>query len=61
MAKDVSRAHESVRKHLQDGMDAIADLNQDISTTPTEAEVQAISDKIDVILAALRTWGVLAS
>lgn len=38
---------------------AIADLNQDISDPPTEAEVQAISDKVDEILAMLRTSGVL--
>jgi hypothetical protein len=33
---------------------AIADLNQTISDPPTQAEVQAISDKIDVILATMR-------
>ncbi len=33
---------------------AVADLNQDISASPTEAEVQAISDKIDELLAVLR-------
>ena len=33
---------------------AVADLNQNISDPPTEAEVQAISDKIDELLAALR-------
>ena len=33
---------------------AIADLHQTISATPTLAEVQAISDKVDSILAALR-------
>lgn len=33
---------------------AIADLNQTISATYTQAEVQAISDKIDDILGALR-------
>jgi acetolactate synthase small subunit len=40
---------------------AIADLNQDISASYTEAEVQAISDKVDAILAALRTHGILAT
>lgn len=40
---------------------AIADLNQTISSPPTQAEVQAISDKIDEILAALRTSGKVAS
>jgi hypothetical protein len=34
---------------------AIDDLDQDISAGYVEAEVQAISDKVDVILAALRT------
>lgn len=38
---------------------AIADLNQTISNPPTQAEVQAISDKVDDILAALRTAGLL--
>lgn len=38
---------------------AIADLNQTISNPPTQAEVQAISDKVDAILAALRTVGKL--
>ena len=33
---------------------AVADLNQTITNPPTQAEVQAISDKIDEILAALR-------
>jgi hypothetical protein len=34
---------------------AIVDLNQTISATPTQSEVQAISDKIDELLAAMRT------
>ena len=33
---------------------AVVDLNQNISDPPTETEVQAISDKIDELLAALR-------
>lgn len=37
----------------------IADLNQTITNPPTQAEVQAISDKIDELLAAARTAGVL--
>lgn len=37
----------------------IADLNQNISGTYVEAEVQAISDKVDAILAALRTAGII--
>jgi len=61
MAKDVANAHEIIRNALQDGMDAIADLDQDISATYVEAEVQAISDKVDAILAALRSLGILAS
>lgn len=36
---------------------AVADLNQDISATYVEAEVQAISDKVDELLAALRGDG----
>jgi acetolactate synthase small subunit len=42
-------------------MAAIADLNQDISAAYVEAEVQAISDKVDALLAALRSAGLLAS
>lgn len=37
----------------------ITDLAQTISDPPTQAEVQAISDKVDAILAALRSAGVL--
>jgi hypothetical protein len=37
---------------------AVADLNQTIAG-PSIAEVQAISDKVDELLAALRTAGVL--
>ena len=40
---------------------AIADLNQTISNPPTQAEVQAISNKIDALLAAQRTAGQLES
>ena len=40
---------------------AIADLNQTISGTYTDTEVQAISDKVDVILAALRAHGLIAT
>lgn len=39
---------------------AIADLAQDISATYVEAEVQAISTKVDAILAALRSAGMVA-
>ena len=42
-------------------MAAIADLDQDISAAYVEAEVQALSDKVDALLAALRTAGLLAS
>lgn len=40
---------------------AIADLNQTITDPPTQAEVQAISDKIDALLASLRSAGLLAT
>lgn len=40
---------------------AIADLNQTISGTYTAAEVQAISDKVDAILGALRAHGLIAT
>lgn len=36
---------------------AIASLGQVTSNPPTQAEVQAISDKIDELLAALRATG----
>jgi len=61
MAKYLADAHEIIRNALEDSIDTIADLDQDISADPTEAEVQAISDKVDVILGALRTLGILAS
>ena len=37
----------------------VADLNQNISAAYVEAEVQAISDKVDVILVELRKQGVI--
>lgn len=40
---------------------AVADLGQDISATYVEAEVQAISDKVDELLAALRAAGQIAT
>lgn len=46
---------------LAEQQSAIADLNQDISATYVEAEVQAISDKVDAILAALRAHGLIAT
>ena len=38
---------------------AIADLNQTITDPPTQSEVQAISDKVDAMLAGQRTSGQL--
>jgi hypothetical protein len=40
---------------------AISDLNQTISDPPTQAEVQAISDKVDEILAMLRAFPAIAT
>jgi len=40
---------------------AVADLNQTISDPPTDTEVQAISDKVDELLASLRAAGIIAS
>lgn len=40
-------------------IDAVADLGQDISPTYVEAEVQAISDKVDELLEALRDSGLM--
>jgi hypothetical protein len=42
-------------------MAAVADLNQTISGSYVQAEVQAISDKVDALLAALRTAGLLTA
>ena len=39
---------------------AVADLNQTISSPPTQGEVQAISDKVDELLATMRAAGQLA-
>lgn len=38
---------------------AVADLNQTISATYSDAEVQAISDKVDELLGVLRDAGVV--
>lgn len=40
---------------------AVADLSQDISASYVEAEVQAISDKVDELLGSLRTTGIIAT
>lgn len=40
---------------------AVADLNQDVSAAYVEAEVQAISDKVDELLASLRAAGIIAT
>jgi|GEM_PF-4732661 hypothetical protein len=56
------RLNENERKELEFSIPAIADLDQTISTGgPDAAEAQAISDKVDAILAALRAVGLLAS
>lgn len=34
---------------------AVAPLNQTVSATPTQAQVQAISTKVDALIAALST------
>lgn len=36
---------------------AVTDIDQTISATPTQAEVQALSDKLDELLAAQRASG----
>jgi len=41
--------------------DAIADLDQTISDPPTRDEVQAISDKVDEILSALRNANIISN
>lgn len=40
---------------------AVTDLNQTISGTYSQSEVQAISDKVDELLATLRTIGLLTT
>lgn len=40
---------------------AVGDLGQTISGTYNQAEVQAISDKVDELLGALRTAGIIAT
>lgn len=40
---------------------AVADLNQTISATYNQTEVQALSDKVDELLAALRAAGIIAT
>lgn len=40
---------------------AVADLDQTISGTYSQSEVQAISDKVDALLAALRTSGAVSA
>ena len=63
----VAMAHGKKGKEVADAIDAIqaasavVDLNQDITATYVEAEVQAISDKVDEILAALRLSGAVQS
>jgi hypothetical protein len=61
MAKDINDAHEVFIRFLKDGMDAEADLSQTIGGTPSQTEVQLISDKVDALLAKLRSFGILAS
>ena len=41
------------------GLNNITDLNQTITNPPTQAEVQALSDKVDEILAKLRISGII--
>lgn len=40
---------------------AVADANQTISGSYTQSEVQALSDKVDELLGALRTAGLIAT
>ena len=42
---------------IVDKMQTTTDLNQTISDPPTQAEVQAISDKVDELLSNLRDAG----
>jgi len=47
------RGDSDLRLTANPEQDAIGLLDQTISATPTQAEVQAISDKLDALLAAL--------
>jgi hypothetical protein len=40
---------------------AIANLGLTVSNPPTQAEVQAVSDKVDAVLAMLRVHGLIAT
>ena len=40
-------------------INAVADANQTISATYSQAEVQALSDKVDELLGALRESGLM--
>ena len=61
----VAMANRKKAEEVADAIDAVeaaaavADLNQTISGTYAQAEVQAISDKVDEILATLRVSGAL--
>ena len=63
----VALANRSKANEVADAIDAIeaaaavVDLNQTITVTYVQAEVQAISDKVDELLAALRVSGAVAS
>lgn len=51
--------HDGLTKYINQPLaaGAVADLNQVTSSPPTQAEVQAIADKVDALLASLRTAG----
>lgn len=53
----MARSPHNVRtiRNILDAVDALTELDQDISASPTEAQVQAISDKVDAIIAALKS------
>lgn len=58
-AKDVDV--DAIIAQLDKVAGAVEDLGQDISASYDEAEVQAISDKVDEMLAALRAAGIMES
>lgn len=60
-ANEVADAIDAAENAAQAEAAAVADLNQTISDPPTQAEVQAISDKVDELLAALRAAGLMAT
>lgn len=59
--RDTARAVNHLLGKQESQQAAITDLGLAVSDPPTQAEVQAVSDKADAILAALRAYGIIAA